>query len=94
MERKTGNVLKSSEVELQGSFHLDIGPVPASPQQTNGAPATPQVHIVENHPDFAVLEITCSCGTKSHIRCEYTNVQSADNNSKQAKTNKEDNNEN
>jgi len=34
------------------------------------------VNIVENQPEFAVIEITCSCGTKTYIRCEYAAAES------------------
>jgi hypothetical protein len=93
MQRTTGNILKSSDVNLEGSFHLDVEFADsAPPQQKNVSHATPQVHIVENHPDFAVLEITCACGTKSYLRCEYNNVPSAGHEPEQTKTNEENNN--
>ena len=95
MKKPAGNILKSSDVKFEGSFHLDVEPADsATPQQKNLAHAPPQVHIVENHPDFAVLEITCSCGTKSYLRCEYNNRPSASHEPEQTKTNEENNNAN
>jgi len=74
MMKTQGNVLKSNDVEVEGRFLLDV----ATPQQTplprkgpNQAP--PQVRITENKPEYAVLELTCSCGAKSYIRCQYNN---------------------
>jgi len=29
-----------------------------------------QVRIVERHDEYAVLEVTCSCGSKLYVRCE------------------------
>jgi hypothetical protein len=71
MDITTGRILKAKDVKLQGCFHLDIArPAnPAGPART--ASASPQVRIVETHTDFAVMEITCACGTQTRIRCEY-----------------------
>ncbi|MHC4748205.1 MAG: hypothetical protein ACYS18_12960, partial [Planctomycetota bacterium] len=38
----------------------------------------PQARILESRPDFAVIEITCSCGKKTNLRCEYAPDQSSD----------------
>lgn len=95
MKRTAGNILKSSDVKLEGRFHLDVGPLQAhSPQEKTVHSATPQVRIVESHPEFAVLELTCTCGNKSYIRCEYDNVQSANHETQQTKTNEEKHNAN
>jgi hypothetical protein len=66
------HILKGNNVKLEGRFHLDAGEVAPGPaKEKNGASATPQVSIVENQPEFAVIEVTCSCGTKTYVRCEY-----------------------
>lgn len=65
------HILKGNNVKLEGRFHLDTGEVPSPAKEKEEASATPQVSIVENQPEFAVIEITCSCGTKSYVRCEY-----------------------
>jgi hypothetical protein len=74
MPKTVGHILKSEEVKLEGQFRLDVaqvqsqtgGPIEQSPALTE-----PQVRIVENHPEFADIEITCSCGIKTHLKCEY-----------------------
>jgi len=72
MAKAAGHILKGSNVKLKGPFHLDAGEVAPGPAKgKDGASAIPQVNIVENQPEFAVIEITCSCGTKTYIRCEY-----------------------
>ena len=79
MESSIGNILKSNDVKLEGRFRLDLGqglPGSANEKKTTLSPA--QVCIVENHPEFAVMEITCGCGLKTHIRCEYTNAPSTE----------------
>jgi hypothetical protein len=70
-----GKVLKSSEVEVEGKFSLDlagiVSPGPNSKQQMQ-SPSTPaKVRVLENQKDFAVMEVTCSCGRKTIIRCDY-----------------------
>lgn len=86
MGKVTGHILKNKDIKLEGQFHLDLGQTASTPaRKSNVAFVTPQVHIVENHPEFAVIEIICSCGTKTHIRCEYTNVQSTNQESEQTK---------
>ena len=77
MEDLAGRILKGDQVKLEGRFHLDV--VQAETDRVKGknvTSATPQVSIVENHPEFAVIEITCSCGTKTCLRCEYDRGQS------------------
>ena len=72
MAKAAGHILKGSNVKLEGPFHLNTEDVaPGSAKGKDVASATPQVSIVENQPEFAVIEITCSCGTKTYIRCEY-----------------------
>jgi len=36
------------------------------------------VRIVESQPEFAVIEITCSCGTGIYLRCEYAGAKAPD----------------
>ncbi|MGA2094485.1 MAG: hypothetical protein ABSH16_13960 [Sedimentisphaerales bacterium] len=75
MVSTAGRVLKSSEVEVEGKFSLDLagivppGPNGKHPAQTSGAPA--KVRVLENQKEFAVMEVTCSCGRKTIIRCDY-----------------------
>ena len=86
MEKAAIHILKSSDVKLEGRFHLDVGQTAQNPaEKENVVSVTPQVHIIENHPEFAVIETTCSCGRKTYIRGEYTNVQSTDQESDQTK---------
>ena len=57
---------------MQGCFHLDVGQPSRKPASTgNTISSGPQVRIVENNNEFAVMEITCSCGAKTRVRCEY-----------------------
>jgi hypothetical protein len=74
MVKAAGQILKADEVKLEGQFHLDVGPMrtPMVGQKaTNPALSAPKVCIVENHPEFAVIEVTCCCGMKTNLKCEY-----------------------
>ena len=72
MEKTAGRVLKANEVRLQGQYQLNVTQAAqssvAAPKAISG---TPQVRIVENNADHAVMEIICGCGMKTHIRCDY-----------------------
>ncbi|NQT04030.1 MAG: hypothetical protein HQ580_18535 [Planctomycetes bacterium] len=76
MREKSGRILKGSDVKLEGQFTLDIAQTQTnSPKQACTAVAGPKVRIVESQPGFAVLEITCSCGTAISLRCEYAGAE-------------------
>ena len=79
MESPKGHILKSKDVKLEGRFRLDAGLGDlglANGENVTSSPA--QVRIVENHPEFAVIEVTCGCGAKTQIKCEYTDAQSTE----------------
>ena len=79
MEKNAGHILKGSNVKLEGRFRLGAGQCAPGPANAGNTTSTPgQVRIVENHPEFAVVEVTCGCGTKTYIRCEYTDAESAE----------------
>lgn len=80
MTETSGRILKSDYVELEGQYYLDL------PQDgSNGVAlakgckvgqkaamaAEPQAQVVEELPDHAVIEVTCSCGTKVRLKCQY-----------------------
>lgn len=69
MAKQIRRILKSNDVRLQGSFRLEM------PKEKSPSSTTAQVRILENNPQFAVIEITCSCGEKTNIRCEYAASQ-------------------
>ena len=72
MPKVTGRILKAEDVNLQGQFLLDVPQArPTLSRGKTAASATPQVRIVENHPDFAVIEIVCCCGARTSVKCEY-----------------------
>jgi hypothetical protein len=70
------HVLKASEVQLAGSLQLSLDP--SAPPQASGssASASPaRIRIAENHPEYALIEVTCSCGQSTYVRCDYAAAQ-------------------
>ena len=78
MPKTAGHIIKGDDVKLEGQFRLDVAQVQSSiggPQRTTAALATPKARIMESQPGFAVIEITCSCGKRMDLRCEYNGAQ-------------------
>jgi len=78
MSRAGRSILKADMVRLEGRYHLGIEKTSQSlAKEKNAASAIPQARIVESHPEFAVIEIICSCGAKTCLRCEYGGIESS-----------------
>jgi len=76
MESTAGRILKADHVELEGRFHIELAqPQPGRPKAKDVPRAAPQVSIVQSRPEFAVVEIICSCGTKTYLRCQYADAK-------------------
>jgi len=66
------NVLKANEVRSAGPMQLPLQPGPAQPAGAAPVASGPAcVRIAENHPEYALVEVTCSCGKITYIRCDY-----------------------
>ena len=84
MTNAARRIIKESDVQLEGQFTIDIvQPEPGRPEQPGAALAEPKVRIVESQPEFAVIEITCSCGTGMYLRCEYAGAEAPEVSQKQ-----------
>jgi hypothetical protein len=71
--KSANRVLKASEVEVSGTYSLTTGSssCPTSPDKTS-AQGPAQARIVEQHPQYALLEITCACGHTMQVKCDYS----------------------
>lgn len=82
MRDDTVKILKRDEVKLAGTYKVEIGPIGAASAQADkrpGAAVVPrQVQVVEKHPDYAIIELICSCGGKNRIRCDYAKAGDAE----------------
>jgi hypothetical protein len=68
----TRRVLKANQVQSTGSFRLELQPQASAPPGAPPHGSTPaRIRIAENHPQFALVEVTCSCGKTTLVRCEY-----------------------
>jgi len=78
MVNTVGRVLKSSKVKLEGKFQLKIDAGTTATASTGSAnSAALQVNIVENTAEFAIIEVTCGCGSKTRVKCQYNNQPAA-----------------
>jgi hypothetical protein len=69
------HVLKANEVRFEGAFHLGLMPGVSGPSDKRlGASGAPRIRIAENHPDYAIVEVTCSCGRTTYVRCDYNSA--------------------
>jgi hypothetical protein len=72
MLQTTRRILKADEVAFCDPYHLDLDPVALSAgPETPSAAAGPSVRIAQNHPQYAIIEVTCPCGKTTYVRCEY-----------------------
>jgi hypothetical protein len=79
MATAAGRILKSNEVKLEGRFLLDTAKAGLDlPKRQVAASSVPQVRILESHEQYAVIEVICSCGTKTSLRCEYAGTSAQD----------------
>jgi len=81
MTRTSGRILKSEHVQLEGQYRLDVsqaGFSKAGVLPAGGEAVAKQARIIENHPQYAIIEVTCSCGGKTLLRCEYAGEQTPD----------------
>lgn len=77
MPKLTRRVLKAGQVQWQGSFRLDLHPKAAPAAGAACGAAQTRIRIAENHPQYALVEVTCSCGKTTLVRCEYTQSDGA-----------------
>jgi hypothetical protein len=78
-------VMKKEDVAVGGSVRIRPGEGLA-PVRTNVSSRTcpptagipQQARIIESNAEYAIIEITCSCGLRSHIQCNYANIGKTD----------------
>lgn len=65
-------VLKADQVACEGPLQLSLDPtaLPACHKPRSVATG-PSVRIVQNHAQYAVVEVTCRCGRTTYVRCDY-----------------------
>lgn len=73
MQKPATRIIKADDVKLDGKFQVNGSQPCQVHTQKQNSPAfqIAGVNIVESNQAFAVLEITCSCGAKAHVKCHY-----------------------
>ena len=69
MLSKCARVIKPHEMEMNGTAHIE--PAAAMVASSGIADAVQQARIIESNDSHAILELTCSCGCKSRVQCNY-----------------------
>jgi hypothetical protein len=69
-----GRILQGKDVVLNGEFHLALAQVQPGSSGGKNTVSDPAARIVESHRESAVIEVTCSCGTRMYLRCEYADL--------------------
>jgi hypothetical protein len=79
MIKTVGRIIKSKDIKLEGRFLLDVANLGSDlPMPQAAASTTPQVRVLESHPQYAVIEVTCSCGRKMSLKCDYAGAIAQD----------------
>ena len=77
MDGSSGRILRNEDVILDGQYRLGAGRpdvVEDEPQQKKMVSASARACILEDHPEYTILEVTCACGSKICLRCEYASA--------------------
>jgi len=74
MRRRAIKVLKKDKVKVGGSIQLEGGTGGGNSGSTPSGTAAQQARIVESNNEYAIIEITCSCGQKTHVQCNYSQL--------------------
>ena len=66
-----GHILKNEDIQEGERFRLPVdGSAPTGNDATT-AVSGDQARIVEQHADYSVIEIVCTCGQTLRIRCDH-----------------------
>ena len=81
MEPRLVKVLKNSQVLVSGTVCLEIagGIAPvrtatATQAAAHSGFAAQEARILESNDEYAIIEVTCECGAKTHIQCNYSRM--------------------
>ena len=79
MVHKPVTVVKNEHVVVEGNICIKLGSgIESSVQPISGQAMKPgdieQARVIESNEQYAIIEIVCSCGAKSHIQCNYGDI--------------------
>jgi hypothetical protein len=71
MAVKQNRILKSDSIKIEGVQKISHQSQNSSRSGSSLNNGQFNAEIIQKEPDFAIIEITCSCGEKAQIRCDY-----------------------
>ena len=81
MAGTSGRILRSEEVILDGQYRLNMGRIEIDRDESlkrDTVTAPTRASILEDHPEYAVLEVRCACGATIYLRCDYAPLGTPD----------------
>ncbi len=75
MEKSPVRILKAEHVKVNGSINLPLAT--AAQKQSTSAPsavaekAELDARVIKKDTDFVLIELTCTCGRKTRLKCNY-----------------------
>jgi hypothetical protein len=81
MNKRGSRILKGAEIRIEGRVQLGLDSVPPEVRQSAGPQggARAAARVLESTAQFAVVEITCGCGARTYVRCDYADAASTEN---------------
>lgn len=77
MAQAAGRILKSNEVNIEGTYQLGFSHADhKAAQNMNTTLKSPQAKIIENSDGYVIIQVVCSCGQQINLRGEYARNQS------------------
>lgn len=76
MLNRKSKIIKKHQTAASGSICLGAGsPVAPVRNSASSAPvSTAQATVIENTESYVVIELTCSCGDKIKLKCNYADL--------------------
>jgi hypothetical protein len=74
MDERTQRVIPADNVKIDGQVQLGLNNaagLPKSAAASSSDPNAPGAFIVEKNSEFMIVEVTCTCGKKTYLRCEF-----------------------
>ncbi len=68
MSQDTPRVIRSGDVKLAGSRRIGCGAQTDAPRHS---PASVGARVFAEDASGATLEVVCSCGKRTYVRCDY-----------------------
>lgn len=64
-------VIKAENAKIDGQVSLELKTAPASSSRQAGPACQNEAKIIEKNSQYMIVEITCTCGKKTLLRCEF-----------------------